>query len=1007
MNSTTSNQPNPMQLLETLVLEDGDRVTIDEELIAPLGAPAVEIAGDDAQLNVTSEGSLSAPDAGNSAVNVLGNNARVINRGSIDGALNGVTSTGDDLLLRNFGLIESDSRAVDLSDGDGIVFQNFGHLLGTDNQRNGTLYVDGTVDDLSLINSSHGVIDAGEGNLGDAISVQVGAAGDPSNEDIDIVNDGLLQGRGDGPEVFAEGSRVTANGSSGLRFFNGSGTPEATITGSVVNSGTITSEVNVGFLGGLVVEDGVAFEGSIVNRRQGVITGPRNGLYIGNADHDLDILNGRDGLISSGSRAVNLDGDNVSLVNRGHILGTGNQRNGTVYIDGTGDNISVDNQRGAVIDAGEGNLGDGISVQVGASGDPSSENIEIINSSLIQGRGDGPDVFADGARTASNGSSGVRFFNGSGTPEATVTGSVVNRGTITAEVNVGFLGGLVVEDGVAFEGRIENQRGGVIAGPRNGLYIGNADHDLDILNVGNALISSGSRAVNLDGDNVSLVNQGSILGTGNQRNGTVYIDGTGDNISINNQRSGVIDAGEGNLGDGISVQVGATGDLASENINIVNIGLIQGRGDGPDVFADGARTASNGSSGVRFFNGSGTPEATVTGSIVNSGTITAEVNVGFLGGLVVEDGVAFEGRIVNDRRGLIEGPRNGLYIGNAAHDLEIENAGRIESGSRAVNLDGSGVSFRNSGDIVGTGNQRDGTVYTDATTEDFSIVNERGGLIDAGEGNLGAAISLQVGDVDGDVVEATVRNEGVLQGRGEGTGNLEGDGIRAASGVADGTVTLETDIDNQGRILATDDGIDLRQGVTLAGDILNRGSIQAGDDGVVIEGILAGILSNTGAIAGETNAINATGADAGVIVNNQGTLNGDILLSAFDDVFDSSQGRVDGLIDGGEGNDLLIGSRGRNTLIGGEGDDILTGGGASDTFVFGPSDFGNDTITDFGVRRDVLDISAFSFGVAEFTALLDNAQQIGADTLLAFAPNNTVLLEGVDANTLDAGSFVV
>ncbi|NER81467.1 MAG: hypothetical protein F6K42_18245, partial [Leptolyngbya sp. SIO1D8] len=214
MSPNDSTQTNPIQLTETLVLDEGDRVIIREDLVAPIGDPAVQIAGDEARLTVSGQGSLSAPDAGNSAVEVVGNEAEVINRGSISGALNGITAIGDGLTVRNSGHIESDSRVVDLSDGDGSLFRNTGTLLGTGNQRNGTLYVDGTVDDLRVENTRSGVIDAGEGNLGDGISVQVGAAGDPSNEGINLVNTGLVQGRGDGPDVFADGARVAANGSS-------------------------------------------------------------------------------------------------------------------------------------------------------------------------------------------------------------------------------------------------------------------------------------------------------------------------------------------------------------------------------------------------------------------------------------------------------------------------------------------------------------------------------------------------------------------------------------------------------------------------------------------------------------------------------------------------------------------------------------------------------------------------------------------------------------------------
>lgn len=545
---------------------------------------------------------------------------------------------------------------------------------------------------------------------------------------------------------------------------------------------------------------------------------------------------------------------------------------------------------------------------------------------------------------------------------------------------------------------------GVIAGALNGLT--STGDNLNLVNLGS--IESDSRAVDLsDGDGIFVRNSGNIIGTGNQRNGTFYVDGTVDDLRVVNQRRGIIDAGTGNLGDGISVQVGATGDSSSENINIVNNGQIQGRGDGPDVFANGGRVGANGSSGLRFFNGSGNPEATLTGSVVNNGTIAAEVNVGFLGGLVVEDGVAFDGRIVNNRRGLISGPRNGLYIGNGSHNLEIVNSGRIESGSRAVNIDGSGVSLRNSGNIIGTDNQRNGTVYTDATVDNFSIVNERRGVIDAGSGNQGAAISLQVGDVDGDVVRATVSNSGLLQGRGDGNGNLAGDGVRVSSGVVDGAVTFETNISNQGRILATDDGIDLQSGVTLAGDIINRGTISAGDDGIFIDGGITSAINNFGTITGSVNAINASDADTTVQVNNQGTLNGNVLLSEFNDVFDSSQGRVNGVVNGGAGDDRLIGTRRNDILIGGVGNDFVTGGRGDDTFVFAPTDLGADTITDYQVGQDLFDVSAFNFGVSEVNAILDGAQQIGADTLLNFANDNTVLLQGVQANTLEVSNFVV
>lgn len=867
MSSNVFDPNNPNQLTESLILEAGDRAVIREALIAPIDEPAVAIAGDDARLVVTDSGSLSAPDAGNSAVDITGDDARVRNRGTIAGALNGVTSTGDDLRFTNTGRIESDSRAVDLSDGDDIVFRNAGEIIGTGNQRNGTLYVDGTVDELRLQNTSQGVIDAGAGNLGDGISVQVGAADDLVNEDIDIINNGLIQGRGDGAAVFADGSRVAANGSSGLRFFNGANAPEATVTGSVINNGTIAAEVSVGFLGGVVLEDGVAFDGRIVNRRSGVISGPNNGLYIGNADHDLDIVNA--GLIESGSRAVNLDGDQVSLRNSGNLLGTGNQRNGTVYVDGTADDIDLLNTRRGVIDAGAGNLGDGISVQVGATGDATSEEIDITNLGLIQGRGDGAAVFADGARVAANGSSGLRFFNGSGTPEATLTGFIENNGTITTEVNVGFLGGVVLEDGVAFDGSIVNRRSGIISGPRNGLYIGNADHNLEIINAG--LIESGSRAVNLDGDNIALINSRDIFGTGDQRNGTVYVDGTGDNISIDNQRRGVIDAGEGNSGSGISVQVGAANGLGDgiddveTAVNIFNNGTIQGRGDG------------NVPAGVRLFVGSGLEQATFTGDIVNDrrGQISSETSAGIL----IESGVLFDGTIVND--GEISGG-NGIAIDatGALGDIVVINSGELngevqlgqgdDTFVQAARGDVSRIDGGDGIDTIDLSGQAAGVVIDlDLNTPTPGPATQDGAILDAPGGNVVVAVDdfeNVIGTAFDDLILGN--NEiNVLEG---GAGN---DAIHSFAGAdtLDGGAGIDTALFTAGG------------GVTVDLDDAGNATSSFGDTLISFENING---SNTG-----------------------------------DD--DLSGNAIDNILNGQGGNDTLTGEGGNDTLNGGDGIDTV------------------------------------------------------------------------------------
>ena len=640
-----------------------------------------------------------------------------------------------------------------------------------------------------------------------------------------------------------------------------------------------------------------------------------------------------------------------------------------------------------IIDAGENNLGDAVSVQVGAEGDPGNTNINIVNNGLLQGRGDGPDVFANGERVAANGSSGLRFFNGSGNPEATITGSIRNNGTIASEVSVGFLGGVVVEDGVAFDGRIVNGNSGTIFGPNNGLYIGNADHDLEIINRGT--IESGSRAVNLDGSNVRLINRGHIFGSGDQRNGTVYSDATTENYRIINGNAGVIDAGNGNQGAGIALQ---TGDVAGDVVRsrLVNRGLIQGRGQA----ADNLGLAGD---GLRIFSGVADGGTVYRGNIVNRGHILSESAQGATSAVRFSNGLAYDGRFINASDGLIDGVQNGLYFGDAEHDATAINRGTIQSGSRAVNIDGSGVHLRNFGHILGTADQRNGTVYADSTADEYSIFNGSSGTIDAGQGNNGAGVSLQTGEVDGDVVTASLRNEGAIRGRGNGDGNLAGDGVRLFTSV--NGATFAGNVDNSGQILGSDDGIDIQTGVTLDGDINNSGEIVAGAIGVHVSGALEGVLNNYGTLAGEVAAIDATAATAGITVNNTGDIDGDVLLSDFDDVFNSADGTVNGTIDGGGGNDLLIGGRE---------DNILVGGGEQDTFVFG-TDSGNDVIADFSALRDLdrLDVSALFSDVNQIWGVGGAAVQVGTSTLIDFGHDNSVLLLNTSVNDLTADNFIV
>ena len=716
---------------------------------------------------------------------------------------------------------------------------------------------------------------------------------------------------------------------------------------------------------------------------------------------------------------MNIDGTGVDIHNYGRIVGTGDQRNGTIYSDATADEFSINNYRYGVVDAGDGNQGAGIALQLGSEVDA-----DIYNSGLIQGRG-------QAAADTGLAGDGIRLFSGV-EGESTFEGDITNHGRILSESGVGPTAGVRVANGVGFDGTITNGSHGVIAGVNNGLYFGTGEHDADVKNYGT--ISSDSRAVNIDGTGVVLHNYGRIVGTGDQRNGTIYSDATADDFNIYNYRHGVVDAGDGNQGAGIALQLGSEVEA-----DIYNSGLIQGRGQ-----ADAASGLAG--DGIRLFSGV-EGESTFEGDITNHGRILSESGVGPTAGLRVANGVGFDGTITNGRHGVISGVNNGLYFGTGEHDADVYNYGLISSDSRAVNIDGSGVDFQNYGKVLGTGDQRNGTIYSDATAEDFSIVNYRYGLVDAGEGNRGAGISLQIGDVDGDVVEADVTNYGVIRGRGEQQGNnQDGDGIRVFSGVGEGSTVFQGDIVNRGTIDADDEGIEVNSGVDFIGDITNFGLIKSGDNGVlaavnsvvtgdivnhgrivtVDDGVdlasgvsLTGDIRNSGVIKadssgieigdvdafdgrivndgtitgdvdgdGEGYAIEADDAEVDLHVVNNGTLNGDVVLGAGNDTFDGSNGQLNGELNGGGG------------------DDDLTGGQNADTFVF-EQGTDRDTVFEFQLNRDRLDVSDFGFGdVNEF---LDNAEDVNGDAVITLNEEGTdqIVLVGIDVNQLDANEFVI
>ncbi len=103
---------------------------------------------------------------------------------------------------------------------------------------------------------------------------------------------------------------------------------------------------------------------------------------------------------------------------------------------------------------------------------------------------------------------------------------------------------------------------------------------------------------------------------------------------------------------------------------------------------------------------------------------------------------------------------------------------------------------------------------------------------------------------------------------------------------------------------------------------------------------------------------------------------------------------------GVDGNDVLNGGKGNDSLYGGRGDDVLTGGQGADTFVISALS-GDDRITDFK-NADTILFDALS-GVDSFSDL--TLTRVGGDTLITWGTTDSLLIEGLRPNRIDASDF--
>ncbi|HEY9630482.1 MAG TPA: type I secretion C-terminal target domain-containing protein [Coleofasciculaceae cyanobacterium] len=136
-------------------------------------------------------------------------------------------------------------------------------------------------------------------------------------------------------------------------------------------------------------------------------------------------------------------------------------------------------------------------------------------------------------------------------------------------------------------------------------------------------------------------------------------------------------------------------------------------------------------------------------------------------------------------------------------------------------------------------------------------------------------------------------------------------------------------------------------------------------------------------------------------------------------------GRFNDALSGNKGNDVLTGGAGSDALVGSAGNDTLTGGAGPDFFTFNSTTEGTDSISDFTIAEDVIDLRAiFAQTAFQNIAVTANERlnqfvqvvQVGADTQIkidadGIGSGNTfatlAILKNIGADIITAANFAI
>lgn len=320
------------------------------------------------------------------------------------------------------------------------------------------------------------------------------------------------------------------------------------------------------------------------------------------------------------------------------------------------------------------------------------------------------------------------------------------------------------------------------------------------------------------------------------------------------------------------------------------------------------------------------------------------------------------------------------------YSVVVLSSGSVSGDNGMDMLFSDNVDVVNHGDI--NGYDKDGVQFFQTNGEN-SVVNT--GRITATD------LGIEVFNTEADLYTMTINNSGTVFG---GNAAIDGaDGVETVynSGILLGDVLL----------FGGDDRIDTRSGL-VSGEIDLGGGNDVAIGSQEDDTIIAGAGDDIVRAGGDDDTV--TGGDGNDILRGAGgddDLRGEddddlIFGGTGDDVIRGNTGNDE--LRGGTGDDRVAGGSGDDEIHGGRGDDTLTGNSGADVFVFNAS-AGNDTITDFRVNLDMIDLSALGTRFNRVDAATEVVNGNAIIDLDMLGGDGTIVVRGVGGN-LDANDFL-